>query len=438
MRWIAGAAAALAFLAAGYALGRMASKGEAEGGAPSSDLRPPAAQTDSPCNEFLAALRSALQEPRLLDRTLHTAELLSQLSAENAAETLAVFESEQAEPPLMELAVESWVRIDGQGAFEHFLQKSDSRQREVFPRLLEAWASSDPSAARDAYESVKPRDAPKIGPLSRPSDALLGGLLRGWARSGKPGLTDFFSLQSGGSRLSRQASFYLQQHATQNGFAATADFADQLASDDEYAPSFKRMMLGAAGEALAGLDCQRAGSWAMKYAGDPLEMKAAGGVSKVWLSVDPEATMQWLASLTESKVRDDLVDANYEKWLKRHQTAAMEWAAQVESSLALEPVIARYASELAATDPQSALVQVGSITNAKRRTKSLIRVAEIWYEADPGPATAWLEQSELDDEQREQVVASAATGGNRGKRGTRQREKREGKQDDLSGIQRGR
>lgn len=435
MRWLAGAAAALAFLAAGYALGRIASKGEAEGGAPSSDLSSPAAQSDSPSNEFLAALRRALREPRLLERTLHTAELLTQLSAENAAEVLAVFDSEHAEQPLLELAVESWVRVDGQSAFEHFLQRPEFQQQEVFPSLLEAWASSDPSAARVAYESLKRENAPKIGPASRRGDALLGGLLRGWAMSGKPGLTAFFSLQSGGSRLSRQAAFYLQRRATQSGFAATADFADQLASDDEYEPSFKRMMLEAAGAALAGLDCQRAGGWARKYAGDPLAAVTARGVSKEWISVDPEATMQWLLSLPEDKVRDDLVDATYEKWLKRHKTAAMEWAAQVESSVALEPAMARYASALAATDPQSALAQAESITNAERRTKSLIRVAEIWYKADPGPATAWLEQSELDDEQREQVVASAATDGKRGKR---QREKRERKRDDVSGIQRGR
>ena len=114
----------------------------------------------------------------------------------------------------------------------------------------------------------------------------------------------------------------------------------------------------------------------------------------------------------------------------------MAWVAQADSSVALEPAIARYATALATVDPQSALVQVGRISNAQRRTKSLISVAHVWYQADPGPATAWLEQSELDDEQRAEVVAPT-------KVRKRDREKKDGavrntNKRNLSGLRRGR
>ena len=46
------------------------------------------------------------------------------------------------------------------------------------------------------------------------------------------------------------------------------------------------------------------------------------------------------------------------------------------------------------------------ISDPKLRSKSIIGIGRQWYAEAPGPATSWLEESDLDEDQRKLVTAS--------------------------------
>ena len=124
-------------------------------------------------------------------------------------------------------------------------------------------------------------------------------------------------------------------------------------------------------------------------------------------------------------------DVNLEPLIThRYPIEEAETAYEVVTGTRKEPAVAivlRY-DGAEAQPSQSALLRAAEISNEARRTQAVIQIAQAWYKLHPGPATAWLEQSELDDEQRGRVVAS--TGKNvRGKR-----KKGHNKDNKLSGL----
>jgi hypothetical protein len=114
--------------------------------------------------------------------------------------------------------------------------------------------------------------------------------------------------------------------------------------------------------------------------------------------------MQWFASLPENEARDSVVKQGYSFWLKNKRDEAVSWIETAEPTRAWEPAWASYSTSLARTDPRTAVAKAGEISNLALRGESLVAIGKIWYSLAPGPATAWLEQSELTDEQQERVT----------------------------------
>ena len=71
---------------------------------------------------------------------------------------------------------------------------------------------------------------------------------------------------------------------------------------------------------------------------------------------------------------------------------------------------------VAKNDPLAGLAIAEKISDPELRSQCIIDIGRDWYADDPGPATAWLEASELDNEQRERVVAPSKQGRRRGAR----------------------
>ena len=419
-----------AALAAGYALGRWHSGDwpHAEFPTAKSAIAPP--RDIAPENhEYVAAVWTALDEPMLLERTQRTAELLSQLSPSNAGDAFSTLQRAGASRELKELLIDVWVRFDPDGAFEVLQGLSTFARNELIPPMLESWATLDPGAARQAFESL-PQDADtSTGPFSTRStraSSSLSSLAKGWARSGEPGLLEFLSEQVAGSYRQEVVEYALEIRTRRDGREAVMEWADEVMASDDFSRGFKGSFLNRTAAVLMRDDPEVAAPWAAKYAEGEYAGRVMAGATNRWLVRDGPAAMQWFASLPASPERDDAVKQAYEFWLRQKPDAATSWIEEAPAERAFEPAVAVYAPVLAETSPGEALIVAERITDPLLRGACLIEVGRAWYAKAPGPATAWLERSELSAEQRESVTETRETAGGKPRARKRKRDAEHG------------
>jgi hypothetical protein len=126
-------------------------------------------------------------------------------------------------------------------------------------------------------------------------------------------------------------------------------------------------------------------------------------MARSWVVDDGAGTFAWLASAPEGYERDVAIRGAFQVWVQLDPEPAMRWMAQQTNGTAapwLEPTYVIYARALAKEKPEEAMQWASRIESPQDREETQIVVARLWRKADEAAAEKWLLESPLSEQAR--------------------------------------
>lgn len=155
-------------------------------------------------------------------------------------------------------------------------------------------------------------------------------------------------------------------------------------------------------------DPQRAKDWVSHLPDAEARQQATSMLAITMGFTDPKAASDWAVTLP-SDVRQVTLDSAVAQWAASDLTAAGEWIKTLNGPTRDEAT-SGYIPTLSSRDPATAAAWAMSIGEGTIRNKSLDRVASDWLRKDAPAATAWIQSSELSDDQKRRLLALAPKG----------------------------
>jgi len=350
-----------------------------------------------------AAIRAALGEGDVLERSGRMTSLLEHLDPGNLPQVLAVYD------PMLPVVGESdirpfvaaWTRFDPAGALDHTLAWPFRTRREIgVVAAIESWAQRDPSAARLAYERIvaEHRDL-------RPR--LFEALLAGWVHSGRDGL-DGYLAELPPASWEAATGIAVGALVRRGGAEAALGWADRVLRNEAYDAKLKGSTFRHATRSVARSDPERAAAWALSHAGSEYADDGPRIVAEQWGGRDGRAAIEWVRKLEAGKPREQAVREAFLQWSKSDPAGAQAWLASESLTEFHDPALNVYARRLADRAPQEAVGWCERMLDAEWRRSCLKAAATQWYRQDAVAAEAWLQASALDEGARQQVREAPA------------------------------
>jgi len=140
-----------------------------------------------------------------------------------------------------------------------------------------------------------------------------------------------------------------------------------------------------------------------------------------WAENDPAAAAAWLGHLSTDDPAYGHASAQITReWTRYDLTASSEWLHSLPASPELDRAVATYTFRAAQEDAPTAMSWAESITNKNMRNKMMQQVAANWKNDDPESFTQYLDDSDLNKKEREQLESAKSWhlgGGGGGGRG---------------------
>jgi hypothetical protein len=372
---------------------------------------PQAAPTPS---ELAAAIRSAIGEGDVLERTRRAASLLVHLDPANLLEVVAVYDEMLAvlAPCAVRPFVAAWARFDPADALDHVLAWPPGMQRRAgVEAALEGWARRDPPTAQLAFEGAA-ANYPRL------RERLFGGLVAGWASSDREGLDGYIADLPEASQK-RATGIVAKARMRTGGADATLRWADSILADPAYDEAFKREIFVRATRAVTRQLPERGAAWVLEHAGKDYAEDRLRIVAELWGGRDARAALGWLSGQAAGTPRDQAVREAFLSWLKSDAADAEAWLASESPTPFHDPALLAYARHLSGSAPEEAIGWCERLLDPDRGQRCFSAVSTRWYRQDTAAAEEWLQQSPLDEEARSKVRTRAKLG--RGPQGPRAR-----------------
>ena len=123
-----------------------------------------------------------------------------------------------------------------------------------------------------------------------------------------------------------------------------------------------------------------------------------------WAESDPAAAAAWLSNLsTEDPAYSHATTQITREWTRYDLTASSEWLNSLPASPELDRAVATYTYRAAQEDPPTAMSWAESINNANMRNRMMQQVAANWKNDDPEGFTSYLDNSDLNEKEREKL-----------------------------------
>ena len=123
-----------------------------------------------------------------------------------------------------------------------------------------------------------------------------------------------------------------------------------------------------------------------------------------WAESDPAAAAAWLSNLSaEDPAYRQATTQITREWTRYDLTASSEWLNSLPASPELDRAVATYTYRAAQEDPPTAMSWAESINNASIRERMMLQVAANWKNYDPQGFTNYLDNSDLNEKEREQL-----------------------------------
>jgi len=154
-------------------------------------------------------------------------------------------------------------------------------------------------------------------------------------------------------------------------------------------------------EAMFARDPGSATGWVSNMPNGPARSEAESTIARIWVEKDPSATAKWLAALPENE-QSDLVGTIAKTWADNNWPEASRWIETLSGDVR-DSAISNAMNREDATESDS-LTFALSIRNDELRHTKMENVIRNWTYNDAQSAEAWVKDSPLSPEEREQLL----------------------------------
>ena len=263
--------------------------------------------------------------------------------------------------------------------------------------ILEVWASNEPMAAL-AWADSALADVPY-----NLRNSQMEAIIRGFAETNPKGAFNYANALSEAttSELRLKNRLLSEVIETQIGGGGLAEAQTTIALMPD-GPSKENLQRELVNE-WAAFDPLSAAAYVQGLGSDASTgMKTA--LIGEWAESDPAAAAAWLSNLsTEDPAYSHATTQITREWTRYDLTASSEWLNSLPASPELDRAVATYTYRAAQEDPPTAMSWAESINNAHMRNRMMQQVAANWKNDDPKGFTSYLDNSDLNEEQREKL-----------------------------------
>ena len=263
--------------------------------------------------------------------------------------------------------------------------------------ILEVWASNEPMAAL-AWADSALADVPY-----NLRNSQMEAIIRGFAETNPKGAFNYANALSEAttSELRLKNRLLSEVIETQIGGGGLAEAQTTIALMPD-GPSKENLQRELVNE-WAAFDPLSAAAYVQGLGSDASTgMKTA--LIGEWAESDPAAAAAWLSNLsTEDPAYSHATTQITREWTRYDLTASSEWLNSLPASPELDRAVATYTYRAAQEDPPTAMSWAESINNANMRNRMMQQVAANWKNDDPEGFTSYLDNSDLNEKEREKL-----------------------------------
>jgi hypothetical protein len=205
-----------------------------------------------------------------------------------------------------------------------------------------------------------------------------------------------------------------------DGTVAVMRWAEAVPED---APNeFKTGAFRLASGLVAREDPKQAAVWFVAHRMQPYSAGALAGIARSWAEHhDPPALFEWLDGLPAAEGErageiHEATVAGFRAWVGRAPDDAEAWLSSRLPDAGLDPAIDELVRVRSQTSPASAVEWAARIEDETQRKRSTLLAARAWQRQDPDAARAWLERSDLSEDEKQSILRTRPAGPGPGRR----------------------
>lgn len=307
--------------------------------------------------EGITELGSIFKDGNLIERRLAFAEMLKQLTPENAQqlrEQIAHMPQDSAEFREFHYA---WGAIAGDEAILH---GKDTPKRDMAASLA-GWASEDPKSAMAYFDTLSAEE------------------------------------QGDGTHMKWGAAFGLADADPQ----LAAEFAVGRSQNGD--KDADKMIHIAAAAALKSGDQEEVTQWASNIPEGDLQNTAFQRIAGDYAKEDPAKAVEWASNLPEGEGKDHAVGSSFHQWANRDPKEA----ANAISTLPFDQQDSAtygYATSVVHKEPAAGVQWAANIKDPEARTNAMVDTGRVFYRRDREAAGEWLATSNLSEESIQRIT----------------------------------
>ncbi len=345
----------------------------AKAAAPAKSIRP---TRMDPQYAAPAAAGDALREPDPLARAAGVAEMLPQLTGDNALEVLDAYRNVQKEKGTGlafegELILLQVGRTAGLAALERErpMDPASPNVPAQFDVVMRGFAGTDPGGALSYWRSLAD------GPFK---NSLKSGLLTGLAENNSALARDFFASLPPAEQVG-QIPHLAHQINRHEGAKALQNWFDGVAEDPLH-PTVKWTLFHAVAEELQQSPAANADFMTREASKPHAASDIYNQYAVAWTDTAPTAALDWAARLPAPEgttVRSDTLNTVISRWTADDAGGVGDWLNSNVASPYYDDVAAGYVQQLSILDPAAATQWTSTIRNAELRALMTARLGGI-------------------------------------------------------------
>jgi hypothetical protein len=372
----------------------------------------------SPSFEEAFGERDTVRRAYLISRSLQD------LGSDNLPELLTALLEQRSDPGEVRLAMHAWARFDAPGAYAWASEEAPAGARpKLTDQAIHAWASYDGAAAMRVVEAI---EEPEL--KGRLRTKAMDAWMRGDDRQG---VTQFIADYPEAKRRARFMMLLSGEAVKADGLDAAMRWVESIPDD---APrEMKLALFHNVAKLVAAAEPIVAAEWFLEHRTRSYSEGALAFIARRWVQRHPDdrpAAFEWLLAMSSDGIREGergaAISAGFRSWMQIDPDAAQLWLASALPNPALEPAVTEAYKRLLGTDPGAAMVWVQRLEDDAQRHKQSVRVGVRWRGEDRVAFDAWMKQSDLPEETRQEILAAPipAQRATKGKPNSQPRKKR--------------
>lgn len=266
--------------------------------------------------------------------------------------------------------------------------------------VLRVWGKNDPVAAL-AWSNNALASEP-----ARTRHSQISAIYRGYAQSNPEAAFQQAMNTEQDERLRNRLLGDVIETQVENGGLMAAKLKVDLISDPQTQTNVRRRLINE----WASFDPESASDYVLAL-GDSAEANLKSTLVAEWAESDPAAAAAWLSKLPKDDPSIARSSAEIiQEWTRYDLTASAQWLNSLPPSPELDRAVISYTFRAAEEDPGTAMTWAQSVDNDDRRGWIMERVASRWKEQDAAGFTNYLDNSDLNEEQRERLKNAQSRG----------------------------